>query len=116
MDDPELVGAGGDETQLRVTAAIRAGSRWQELEHVWAEATEHQQVVERAVIELIAELESLPGALEAAPAWADHVIESFDVAEVEREIGGFSADDYVLVITRERAHGDVLPVDANSDE
>jgi DNA polymerase-3 subunit epsilon/ATP-dependent DNA helicase DinG len=66
MDDPELVGAGGDETQLRVTAAIRAGSRWQELEHVWAEATEHQQVVERAVIELIAELESLPGALEAA--------------------------------------------------
>ena len=66
MDDPELVGAGGDETQLRVTAAIRAGSRWQELEHVWAEATEHQQVVERAVIELIAELESLPGALDAA--------------------------------------------------
>jgi DNA polymerase-3 subunit epsilon/ATP-dependent DNA helicase DinG len=66
MDDPELVGASGDETQLRVTAAIRAGSRWQELEHVWAEATEHQQVVERAVIELIAELESLPSALEAA--------------------------------------------------
>src|SRR5205823_13896659 len=52
MDDPDLVGAGSDETQLRVTAAIRAGSRWQELAHVWAEAMEHQQVVERAVIEL----------------------------------------------------------------
>jgi DNA polymerase-3 subunit epsilon/ATP-dependent DNA helicase DinG len=66
MDDPELVGAGSDETQLRVTAAIRAGSRWQELEHVWSEATEHQQVVERAIIELTAELESLPGTLDAA--------------------------------------------------
>ena len=43
------------------------------------------------------------GALEAPPAWADHVIESFDVAEVEREIGGFGADDYVLVITRDHA-------------
>ena len=66
MDDPELVGGGGDETQLRVTAAIRAGSRWQELEQVWAEATEHQQAVERAIVELTAELESLPGALDAA--------------------------------------------------
>jgi predicted DnaQ family exonuclease/DinG family helicase len=66
MEDPELVGAGGDETQLRVTAAVRAGSRWQELEHVWAEATEHQQIVERAIVELTAELESLPSPLEAA--------------------------------------------------
>ena len=66
MDDPELVGAGGDETQLRVTAAIRAGSRWQELERVWADATEQLQVVERAIVELTAELESLPGALDAA--------------------------------------------------
>ena len=26
MEDPELIGAGGDETQLRITAALRAGS------------------------------------------------------------------------------------------
>jgi xanthine dehydrogenase accessory factor len=43
------------------------------------------------------------GALEPAPAWADRVIESFDAAEVEREVGGFGADDYVLVITRDHA-------------
>ena len=43
------------------------------------------------------------GALEPAPAWADQVIESFDAAEVERLVGGFGADDYVLVITRDHA-------------
>ncbi|MEP6865025.1 MAG: XdhC family protein [Deltaproteobacteria bacterium] len=43
------------------------------------------------------------GALEPAPAWADRVIESFDAAEVEREVGGFGAADYVLVITRDHA-------------
>ena len=43
------------------------------------------------------------GALEAAPAWADQVIESFDVAEVETLVGGFGVDDYILVITRDHA-------------
>jgi len=43
------------------------------------------------------------GALEPAPAWADRVIESFDAAEVEKLVGGFGADDYVLVITRDHA-------------
>jgi len=43
------------------------------------------------------------GALEPAPAWAGQVIESFDAAEVERTIGGFGPDDYVLVITRDHA-------------
>ncbi len=43
------------------------------------------------------------GALDSAPAWADEVIESFDAAEVERRLGGFGADDYVLVITRDHA-------------
>ncbi|HEX7704343.1 MAG TPA: xanthine dehydrogenase accessory protein XdhC [Kofleriaceae bacterium] len=43
------------------------------------------------------------GALDASPAWADQVIESFDVAEVERRVGGFGSDDYVLVITRDHA-------------
>ncbi|MEO6776982.1 MAG: XdhC family protein [Kofleriaceae bacterium] len=43
------------------------------------------------------------GALEPAPPWADRVIESFDAAEVERRVGGFGADDHVLVITRDHA-------------
>jgi xanthine dehydrogenase accessory factor len=43
------------------------------------------------------------GALEPHPAWADRLIESFDAAEVEREVGGFGPEDYVLVITRDHA-------------
>ena len=43
------------------------------------------------------------GALDPVPPWADQVIESFDVAEVERSVGGFGSDDYVLVITRDHA-------------
>jgi xanthine dehydrogenase accessory factor len=43
------------------------------------------------------------GALDAAPPWADQVIESFDVAEVEVMVGVFGSDDYVLVITRDHA-------------
>jgi xanthine dehydrogenase accessory factor len=41
------------------------------------------------------------GALETPPAWADEVIESFDAAEVERQVGGLGPDDYVLIITRD---------------
>ncbi|HEV7666014.1 MAG TPA: helicase C-terminal domain-containing protein, partial [Chloroflexota bacterium] len=66
IDDPELTRGNGDEAQLRVTGAIRAGSSWQELEHLWAEATEQQQEVEKTIVELTAELESLPGAPDAA--------------------------------------------------
>lgn len=66
MEDPDLIGGYGDETQLRVTAGVRAGSRWQALEQLWAEATEHQQRVEHAIVEVTAELESLPGGLDAA--------------------------------------------------
>ena len=43
------------------------------------------------------------GATATRPAWASDVIESFDVAEVERALGGFSADDHVLIITRDHA-------------
>jgi xanthine dehydrogenase accessory factor len=42
------------------------------------------------------------GAL-GAPAWAAQIVESFDAADVERELGGFTADDYVLVLTRDHA-------------
>ena len=43
------------------------------------------------------------GATSEPPAWADGVIESFDAVEVERELGGFGADDYVLIVTRDHA-------------
>ena len=43
------------------------------------------------------------GAVDTPPPWADRVIESFDVAHVERELGGFGADDYVLIVTRDHA-------------
>jgi xanthine dehydrogenase accessory factor len=43
------------------------------------------------------------GATESAPAWASDVIESFDAAEVDRRVGGFGTDDYVLIVTRDHA-------------
>jgi xanthine dehydrogenase accessory factor len=43
------------------------------------------------------------GALATPPAWADSIVESFDAREVEREVGGFGADDYVLIVTRDHA-------------
>jgi xanthine dehydrogenase accessory factor len=43
------------------------------------------------------------GAIDAPPAWAAQVIASFDAREVERAVGGFTADDYVLIITRDHA-------------
>lgn len=66
LDDPELLASTADDTALRVTAAVRAGSGWQELEDVWSQASESQQALERAVVEIAAELHSLPGTSEAA--------------------------------------------------
>jgi predicted DnaQ family exonuclease/DinG family helicase len=67
LEDPDLQAAGGgDDTTMRVTAAIRVGSSWQDLEHVWAQAIEHQQAVERAIVEITADLEAVPGAPDAA--------------------------------------------------
>jgi len=43
------------------------------------------------------------GALDEPPTWASRVIESFDAVEVERELGGFTGDDYVLIVTRDHA-------------
>jgi xanthine dehydrogenase accessory factor len=43
------------------------------------------------------------GATGAAPTWAARTIESFDAAEVERELGGLTAEDYVLIVTRDHA-------------
>ena len=43
------------------------------------------------------------GAIGDAPAWASRVIESFDLREVERELGGLSREDHVLIVTRDHA-------------
>jgi xanthine dehydrogenase accessory factor len=43
------------------------------------------------------------GATEAGAAWASEVIESFDPDEIERRVGGFTVDDYVLIVTRDHA-------------
>ena len=43
------------------------------------------------------------GATEQAVAWASQVIESFDPQEVAHEVGGFSVDDRVLIVTRDHA-------------
>ena len=42
-------------------------------------------------------------ATDAAVAWASELIESFDVAEIERRLGGFGVDDFVLIVTRDHA-------------
>lgn len=59
-------GGSGEERALRVTAGLRAGSAWQELEETWSAAAEQLLNVERAVVQVVAELEALPGAPEAA--------------------------------------------------
>ena len=66
LEDPELTSLGGDDSALRVTPAVRAGSAWQELEHVCAEASDQQQELERTIVEVTAELESIPGASDVA--------------------------------------------------
>jgi xanthine dehydrogenase accessory factor len=43
------------------------------------------------------------GATDAGAPWASELIESFDVAEIERRVGGFSVDDFVLIVTRDHA-------------
>jgi xanthine dehydrogenase accessory factor len=44
------------------------------------------------------------GAIGAAtPGWATHVIESFEVADVARALGGLGAGDHVLIVTRDHA-------------
>lgn len=43
------------------------------------------------------------GAAGERPAWASQLITSFDPVEVERALGGFSARDRVLIVTRDHA-------------
>jgi len=43
------------------------------------------------------------GATDIAAPWAAETIESFDAAEIERRVGGFSVDDFALIVTRDHA-------------
>jgi xanthine dehydrogenase accessory factor len=43
------------------------------------------------------------GATEVGVPWASEVIESFDAAEIEQRVGGFTLDDFVLIVTRDHA-------------
>jgi xanthine dehydrogenase accessory factor len=43
------------------------------------------------------------GATAIAAPWAHATIESFDAADIERGVGGFSVDDFVLIVTRDHA-------------
>lgn len=43
------------------------------------------------------------GATEVGAPWASETIESFDAAEIERRVGGFTVDDFVLIVTRDHA-------------
>ncbi|MFT3698314.1 MAG: XdhC family protein [Kofleriaceae bacterium] len=43
------------------------------------------------------------GALENSYPWADQIVDEFDIASVEKAVGGFGADDYVLVLTRDHS-------------
>jgi len=43
------------------------------------------------------------GATDPGVAWAADTIESFDAAEIERRVGGFTVDDFVLIVTRDHA-------------
>jgi xanthine dehydrogenase accessory factor len=43
------------------------------------------------------------GALESPPPWAERVVDSFEVGDVERAIGPLGAGDHILIITRDHA-------------
>jgi xanthine dehydrogenase accessory factor len=43
------------------------------------------------------------GAIANGVPWASDTIESFDAVEIERRVGGFSGDDFVLIVTRDHA-------------
>jgi predicted DnaQ family exonuclease/DinG family helicase len=64
LQDPELTR--GDDSALRITGAIRAGSLWQELEETWSEAASHAQQLERTIAEVVSELEAIEKPSDAA--------------------------------------------------
>ncbi len=43
------------------------------------------------------------GALDEPPAWATRVVPSFDVADIEREVGALGDGDFVAIATRDHA-------------
>jgi len=43
------------------------------------------------------------GATDAGVPWASEIVDSFDADEIERRVGGFTVDDFVLIVTRDHA-------------
>lgn len=66
LEDPEIGAGGGDENQLRITAGVRAGSAWQELEQIWSDVVETFEGLDRMLVEIVADLESVAGASDTA--------------------------------------------------
>ncbi|HYY89933.1 MAG TPA: LAGLIDADG family homing endonuclease, partial [Chloroflexota bacterium] len=88
LGDADVQG-GGDETTLRLSHAVRAGSRWQELEAVWADASQQLEVVERVVGSLEDRLHGLADSPEgAAKALAAELGSQLDTwRDVRRRLG-----------------------------
>jgi predicted DnaQ family exonuclease/DinG family helicase len=58
LEDPDHAAERVDDNTLRITAAVRAGSAWQELEESWADCARLAQQLEQTIVEVTAELES----------------------------------------------------------
>jgi len=43
------------------------------------------------------------GAIDVTVPWASETVQSFDAAEIEHRVGGFSVDDFVLIVTRDHS-------------
>lgn len=61
------------------------------------------ELARRCEFEVVACDDGDTGALAEPPAWADQVVESFDLADAARALGGLGAGDLVLIVTRDHA-------------
>ena len=61
------------------------------------------ELARRCDFEVIACDDGDTGALDPEPAWADRVVDSFDLADAARALGGLGAGDLVLIVTRDHA-------------
>jgi xanthine dehydrogenase accessory factor len=61
------------------------------------------ELARRCEFEVVACDDGDTGAVDPPPAWADQVVESFDVADAARALGGLGAGDLLLIVTRDHA-------------
>jgi len=61
------------------------------------------ELVRRCDFEVVVCDDGDTGAIAEPPAWADQVVDSFDVADAARALGGLGAGDLVLIVTRDHA-------------